>query len=338
MAYGYRRYYKRGWWRSGVARSQQSGTRRFNISIPIEGTIAVPLLNNATRSWTFAFSPYGAVDIANTYDTWYGFLGSLLTSNLYNTYCRLYDQVKINSVSLQVSVLSLPVGGGTAVKIYTSVDREANFDELRARPSHANILTGAETLSTQFTSLDRSIVRRYLKARDLQERTKFIDSTAGTYPIAQTQTLPAYNVAANVDWYQHVQCFSPAIYAFLELSKNADAYPASITMSYKVRWNVTFRNPKFSIAGAQNKLASFEREIGDFVEDARGDDDGETETKTDEMKDEKEEAPVLKKKKVTYEEEVIPDDEPEEDDEDEQEPLTQPFKSPMKKAGKKSSS
>lgn len=335
MAYGYRRYFRRGWWRSGVARSQQSGTRRFNISVPVEGTIAIPLLNNQTRSWTFAVSPYATVDIANTYDVWYGFLGSLLTSNLYNTYCRLYDQVKINSVSLQISVLEIPAG--SAVKVYTSVDREANFDELRSRPAHVNIISGAETMTTQFTSLDRAIVRRYLKARDLQERTKFVDSTSGTNPIAQTQSLPAYNVAANVDWYQHVQCFAPAIYGFLELSKPAAAYPAAITFAYRVRWNVTFRNPKFSIAGAQNKLASFERQIGDFVEDARGDDE-ETEVKSDEMKDEKEETPVLKKKKVTYEEEVIPDDEPEEDDEDEQEPLTQPFKSPMKKAGKKSSS
>lgn len=332
MAYGYGRYFRRGWWRSGVARSQTSGTRRFNLSVPIEDTIAVPLLNQSNRSWTFAFSPFGTVDIANTYDTWYGFLGSLLTSNLYNTYCRLYDQVKINSVSVQLSVLSIPAG--TAVKVYTSVDREANFDELRARPSHANILSGAETMSTQFTSLDRSIVRRYLKARDLQERTKFLDSTSATYPIAQTQTLPAYNVAANVDWYQHVQSFAPAIYGFLELSKKAEAYPASVTFAYKVRWNVTFRNPKFSIAGAQNKLASFERQIGEFVEDARGDGDEETEEKTDEMKDEKEEAPVLKKKKVVYEEEVLPDDEEEEEDES-QEPLTQPFRSPMKKAGKK---
>lgn len=328
--YSYRRKYS-PWrsWRWGTSRAQSSGTRRFNLTVPIEGLISIPMLNNQNRTWTFAFCPYGSVDIADTYDIWYGFLGSLLTSNLYNTYCRLYDQVKVNSFSLQLSVLQVPAG--QAVKIYTSVDRQANFDELRARPSHANIITGAETYTTQFTSLDRSIMKRYIKARDLQERTRFVDSTSNAFPIAASNPIPAYNVAANTDWYDNggAGIFCPAMFGFFELAQKPAAFPANLTFSYRVRWNVTFRNPKFSISGAQAKLEKFEKMAENVIEEMKED--------ADDM-----EEPVVLKKKVkvsepVYEEEVLPDVEEEEDDETEQPPMTQQFKSPMKRAGKKSS-
>lgn len=295
----------------------------------MEGLISIPMLNNQNRTWTFAFAPFAAVDVADTYDIWYGFLGSLVGSNLYNTYCRLYDQVKVNSFSLQLSVLQVPAG--QAVKIYTAVDREANFDEQRVRPSHANIITGAETYTTQFTSLDRSTMKRYIKARDLQERTRFLDSTSNTFVIPAANPVPSYNVAANTDWYEGggAGAFCPAMFGFFELSQKPAAFPANLTFSYRVRWNVTFRNPKFSISGAQNKLEKFEKMAANVVEEIK------------EESDEMEEPVVLKKKvKVTepvYEEEVLPDVEQEEDDEEEQTPMTQPLRAPMKRAGKKSS-
>jgi hypothetical protein len=304
----------------------------------MEGLISIPVLNNQNRTWTFAFEPFAAVDIADTYDIWYGFLGSLVGSNLYNTYCRLYDQVKINSFSLQLSVLSVPAG--QAVKIYTAVDREAELDELKSRPSHANIITGAETYTTQFTSLDRSTMKRYIKARDIQERTRFIDSTTNAFAQAAQGQVPAYSVAGNYDWYHNggAGAFCPAMFGFFELSQKPAAFPANVVFSYRVRWNVTFRNPKFSIAGAQGNLAKFEKMAANVVEDIKEDaEDDEVKMKDDEKEDEMEETPVLKKKKVVYEEEVLPDVEDEEDDEESQAPLTQPFKSPMKKAGKKSS-
>lgn len=343
MAYGYRRWnrqWRRGsWFTAGVRRSQTQGVRRFTISIPVEETFTLGTDANAlSQTSLFGVFPFMNSSLTDTRAEHRNAHCNLLLSGVYRTYCSLYDEVKINSVSVGISVMSVPVG--TGFKLYTMIDRHANLQDTLAYFPLNSKTEGSEVDSSVFTSLDRAKYYRYFRARDLGERTSFFDATYGT------QTFPQYasggaQVASHdnivvYDWYNNAvgTAFCPLIQFGLKYSSDAVA-GTSATINLTVRYNLTFRNPKFDVSVAPQRAITMSDMKSDVIREIKEDaEDGEVKMNDDEKK----EAPVLKKKKVVYEEEVLPDVEEEEDDEESQEPLTQPFKSPMKKAGKKGSS
>lgn len=343
MAYGYRRwnrYWRRGgWFNSGVRRAQTQGVRRFTISIPVEETFTLGVDNNALDSTSL----YGVFPLMNSSlnDTRAEHRNchcNLLLSDVFRTYCGLYDEVKINSVSMGLSVMSVPVGSG--FKIYTMIDRHANVTDTLGYFALSSKINGSEVDSSVFTSLQRAKYYRYFKARDLGERTSFFDATYGTKTLPQYQSggvqVASHDNIVNEDWYNNAvgTAFCPLIQFGLKFSSNA-VQGASATVNLTVRYNLTFRNPKYDVSVAPARALSVSDMRKAVVEEVKEDAETEDVKMSDEKEDEMEEAPVLKKKKVVYEEEVLPDVEDEEDDEESQAPLTQPFKSPMKKAGKK---
>lgn len=312
----YNRYWKRGWFRRGsVTRTQQSGRRYFNISFPIENIVALTV--NANQAYSNVLrtvpwvSPIGTADTdANRALNCCGLVGSVA----YRRYCQLYDQVKINSVSFSVAIAdTIGQGGIPGLRIYTSWDRD--FQSGEALMSADDLINGPEAQVVTFINNSRAKFARSNYASDLQERTTFIDSTN--------------NYSANVTW-MNAQwgsgtargCgYSPSMSMVCQTS-NTTTSNRTITVQIQARYNVTFRNPKFGLTAASN---------------AKGFASGEEEKSIDsKMEEEISGEPVLKKKSVVYEEEVVPDEEKEEeDDEESQEPMTQSFRVPVKKAGKK---
>lgn len=346
MAYGYRRwnrYWRRGgWFNSGVRRAQTQGVRRFTISIPVEETFALNVDANALdQTSLYGVFPFMNSTLTDTRAEHRNCHCNLLISDVFRTYCGLYDEVKLNSVSVGISVMSVPVG--TGFKIYTMIDRHGNLTDTLSYAALATKTTGSEVDSSVFTSLQRAKYYRYFRARDIGERTSFFDASYGEKTLPQytsggAQVASHANIV-NEDWYNNAvgTAFCPLIQFGLKFSTNA-VQGTSATINLTVRYNLTFRNPKYDVSVAPNRALSVSDMRKAVVEEVKEDaEDDEVKMKDDEKEDEMEETPVLKKKKVVYEEEVLPDVEDEEDDEESQAPLTQPFKSPMKKAGKKSS-
>lgn len=352
------RYYNRGWRRGfyrGRSYSSKQGSSTFTCRIPLEDVVqfTIPATVSAAdpKQWSelICTCPYasftGESDNANLAKLLTR--GSLMDSYLYKTYTRIYDQVKINAVSVSIGLMEgVGIGGAlSAVRLYTNWDRDLSFEEIHPGklPSTAEELaTGSESQSYLIVNNSRQTFKRYIYARDVQERTTFHDCS---YHINQAETVPVAYIG-DEQWAPLVvispdipatrrtgygssrQCgFVPSLMMSVWAPGTSEVARV-VPVSLKVTYSVTFRMPKFGLSsGSVSRGVSSLRM--DAVEDVKA-----------EIEDEKkmEETPVLKKKKVVYEEEVLPDFEEEEDDEEEsQAPLTQPFKSPMKKAGKKMS-
>lgn len=281
--------------------------------------------------------------------------GSLLDSYLYRTYTRIYDQVKVNAVSVSIGILEgVGLGGSlSALRIYTNWDRCLDWSEIN-KPggyptSPEDLATGSESQNNLIVNNSKQVFKRYIYARDMQEKTTYHDCTYVTVPKRVTSD----NAYTMNEGYWGDEAWAPCLDLTSNSSHQTTGYgvgkqigfvpslmmsiwsPSTfetdrvIPVSLKVTYSVTFRNPKFGLSAAGG--AKFSERAMDAVEDVR---------REAEEFGEKIEEPKEKKEKVVYEEDVLLDDDDPIDDDDEEEeqvPITQPVKSIMKKAGKKTS-
>lgn len=264
--------------------------------------------------------------------------GSLLASYLYRTYTKIYDQVKVNAVSVSIGLMEGVgnVGQLSALRLYTNWDRDFTFEELvGGSPSTPEQLaTGSESQSYLIVNNSRQTFRRYIAARDVQERTTYHDCSYTVHTKNQGAGGALYN-----DGYYGDDAWAPLIVGLENGGANTTyAYGTSkscgftptlmmavwspssfaaervIPVSLKVTYSVTFRMPKFGLGSASNAKYSDMR--ADAVADVM------SEAEEVEKRDKSvAEIPVLQKH-VKYEEEVLPDDDDEGMDDDSQPELT----------------
>ena len=323
MYRGYRRNYRRSRWpyrsmRSGLVRAQTSGTRRMNLSIPVQEAFSINIttpVGGAGNFWSsvYCVQPYFAVTASTNMDNVAH--GCLINSRLYRVYTTLYDEVKINSVYVKMTVMTNIGSGGVtpALRVLTMWDRSIDAEDIIGTnlPSHTNMETGSGSQSSMIVNNSRAILSRYVKASDIQECSKFHDCSIvsdGSYMYDGTwvtRKLGSESIRNGQD------CgFVPGMFFALN-SATAPAAGSSFTFSVQldVKYNVTFRNPKFGLSAYNAK--------GIGVEDP-GETKSEIAVKKTGDETGMEEEPILKKKKVVYEEEVLPDDDTLIDDESEE--------------------
>lgn len=248
--YPHRRFwYNRRWpytsWKkraSSLSRAQTSGSRRFGIVIPVEQSVGIPC--NGGTSYRCAITPFYATDSGPGQQKAYLQYGNLVTNQLFRTYCGLYDEVKVNGFSVKFSITGTG-RGATCGKLYTCIDRHGaplDFDDNNI--TLAKIQGGVEHQTFSFTSLDKATCVRSFNARDLMEKVTFVDSTLKVVPVAATSTAQAHNVTCVEDWYVNGRGgFVPMLFFVFEgLNGAADG---NVGVNITVKWNVTFRNPKF---------------------------------------------------------------------------------------------
>lgn len=258
----YGRYYRRSRWpyrsmRGSLVRSQTSGVRRLNISIPVQEAFSVSITTpqggqGVFWSDVFAIQPFFQVlsgtTMANVAH------GNLISSRLYRVYTTLYDQMKINSCYVKMTVMTNIGSGGVtpALRVVTMWDRNILPEDLVAggMPSVDQLEVGSGSQVSMIVNNSRAIMTRYIKANDIQEWTKFHDCslvTSGTFKYDGAwciRRLATENITNGQD------CgFVPGMYFALN-SATAPAAGASFVFSlqFEIRWNVTFRNPKFGLS------------------------------------------------------------------------------------------
>lgn len=252
-----RSWRRRGWYRRGTAYNQRQGRRTFNVSIPVENVLSVTVPANNSWSGALTTCPFMADQPA----TAVRFAVSLLHSLLYRTYTRLYDQAKINSVSLTFDLISpLGVGGlAPAIKVYTTWDR--CYDSLDAGgspPSVNALVNGSESMCQMFVNNSRASLTRYNRASDLQERSSYHDCSY------ETTTVSGVSFWKDISWGDSCKFYSPSCCFAIQTGDTTTTdrvFPVSVRATY----NVTFRNPKYGLSTAPSKGGDVE-DILDGVE------------------------------------------------------------------------
>lgn len=169
----------------------------------------------------------------------------VVSSPLFQAYQKLYEEMKIIGMKVQVSVTD-QVGGSTlpSLQIYTAWDRrygytepELNSDQIK-QAATSNVATA---LNNNVAKLSRSIY-----ASDLIEKAQWIDSS----PFGADGTaVKSWTVAS-----QNPNFFCPAFYmCFGSPSLSQASEVASVHFSISVTYYVAFRNPRYGGSGGASK-------------------------------------------------------------------------------------
>lgn len=199
-----------------------------------------------------------------------------VSKKIYQTYCDLYDEVKLDQMQVTLSILD-PLGSATfpSMSIATGWDRKASlaetvetYDWIQARvpgsndtttyppataarnykliisrefpPSYDALVAGPA--ASESTAINNSVAKvfRYVKASDLLERNTFHDCSLTT---SASGTFDSSAFANHVD--VRGLGFCPTFYFAVKLMGTNAGAGSSVNIQAEVNYYFTFRNPKF---------------------------------------------------------------------------------------------
>lgn len=252
---GYNRYWRRrGWSRRGVNRAQATGSRRFKLVVPVNQLYSLQASAGNNYSAVYGISPFCS-------NTEHGFsyrcVGNLYKNNSFIAYSKLYDEVKVDWVSVNFECMENIGVNLSSIALYTCVDRRASYAEVDDNsgsvwPSAYNVEASASSTTTFMNSTSKRSVHRFFAATDLIEKNQFIDTdftlTNGVY------VNKAYLAAGS-----NPNFFCPSVLFCVLLPAAAPEGGYSIPFCISVKWGVTFRGPKYSTqAAAASKTVELE--------------------------------------------------------------------------------
>ena len=205
---------------------------------------------NATATAVSRMCPW---DSASAY-------ASVLTSDLYRTYCSLYDEVKCIGMKVKINISSA-VGGSDipSLQIWTAWDRRAGYNE--TRPSAAEMKTYstyqvATAVNNSVAKLERSIY-----ASDLLEKAQWHDCTLSALPGSDDL---AYYAAGN-----NPNFFVPSMFVCMSVPDKTTQ--VTINGSVDIMYYFSFRNPKYGASSSSKD--SFTVDVLPRAMDPPGDED-----------------------------------------------------------------
>lgn len=263
MARTYRyRSYRRGWNKRRYKRYFRKYWRRYSrkyINGSSKSTIRVK------TSWTTTATVsagYGTTAGAIVYSSPYAGVaseGSLAHSQLYQTYCSLYEEVKIIGVKVNMAVIT-PVGDTTtpSLQIYSAWDRKRGDGE--AAPTGPEIIQSST--SAVATAINNSVAKisRSCWASDLVEKATWIDSTLNAG--GGNEAWDAAGLNPNM--------FCPSFMWTLVSPSLGAAHNVSVSISYT--YYIAFRNPKYGGSTSSKDAAAAVGDMDDYGVDAAGSD------------------------------------------------------------------
>lgn len=317
MPYGYyRRWGNKARLARNVSRAYKKGNKTTLVEIPSHVDLSFSFSSNNKYSDILMIKPF---DFSTESTAWFG---ALTNFRVYEHYSELFDEARIVGYRCKLTVNNGGTLTGGFLSVVSTIDRNFGPEDLAETMSSSELMNNPGVMKQTMTNQSRGIFYRSVYPTSLLEKASYFDCTI-------------HNTASNVEYIpgyeKMVTGFRPAIYYMLHKDAGTSG-TTTIAARLEITTVMQFRNPKYQEIDAGDRgVRVVEKKIANAPEESFS-----SMAKTL-IEEKKEEEPVLKKKKVVYEEEVLPDDEDEEMDEDEQEPLTQPLKPAMKKAGKKSS-
>lgn len=205
---------------------------------------------NASASQVSRFCPW---DSTASY-------ASVLSCDLYRTYCTLYDEVKCIGMKVKINVSSA-VGGSDipSLQIWTAWDRRIGVNE--PPPSAADMKTYstyqvATAVNNSVAKLERSIY-----ASDLLEKAQWHDCTL--------TALPGSTDLAYVASGDNPNFFVPALFVCMSVPDKTTQ--VTITGTVDIMFYFSFRNPKYGATSSAKD--SFTVDVLPRALDPAGDDD-----------------------------------------------------------------
>lgn len=259
--YGYRGYNRswrrRGWYRRGVARAQATGERRFKLIVPLSYTFTMQVPGGSTVSPVYGTNPYCDNTAAN-----YPLrcMCSLPSSDIYRTYSRLYDEVKVDWASMNLTCMESIGANLPACSVVTGLDRCCNSSEPASTagaewPTFVQLVGSGTSQRYMMNSLTKKTVYRYIRASDVNERTLFHDCDIATVSSG------GVNITADSAYFHMGSAshaclfFAPAFQFAVELPSAAPEGGYGVIFQMEVKYGVTFRGPKYGMVASNNKNA-----------------------------------------------------------------------------------
>ena len=264
---GFRRWYRRRYpqrYRRYFRRYYRRYRRRFvNGSSRSSVRLKVPITTTATFTQGANTLGSNVIPLARPFGTSSSNY-SALNSQLYRTYCSLYDEVKCIGVKMNLAV-STPIGTSEvpSLQIFSSWDRKRC--SIEAPPSFNDLKTYSTFSSAVAVNNSVAKIQRTLYASDLFEKAAYHDCSlslaGGVYSDA------AYEAAGAA-----LSFFNPELFVAVAVPNNTtDAHTINCTV--EITFYYSFRNPKFGGSALSSKGPAVVMDAVDGGIDGNGDGD-----------------------------------------------------------------
>lgn len=271
----YRRKYRRRYKKKVINLTSRS---RITVRIPVTKTVTLSVPASTKQSNVICFSPVFDYRAAEAYNAgtdtkyiWEHFHldGGLMYHPLYTNYAALYDEMKIDRMTVR-GVIQTPVGAGQdfeSVSVFTAWSR--NMDRTDFATEYPSI-TSMRNLSTyqQAIAVNNTVNKfmRSIGASDLLEKISFVD--ASPWPSSAqspTQTISSdgattHTAAANTlkplaAWSNSNGLspkFAPCFFFGINAGVISDQ-PRTAVCQVQIMYTVTFRTPKFGASASASR-------------------------------------------------------------------------------------
>lgn len=248
---GYTRYKYRRWGSSASrayasAKSSKAGTKTETYNGQVNGYVTYTLAANQYRTDVQMFMPFkgnqdtNGINIETT--TCHG---GAVCDRTFRLLCAQYDQVRLVSMKIKLTPSALSTNV-SPMKLLSVCDRNCYDSESESIGDDDPIMTAKEiednpgVIVTEFNGNRVTPIMRYCTAKDLQERTTYIDSTI-TYNTSDPSN--PFSAMFNADWKDGKAEFAPCFFTCLK-SPVTSQQQVTLVYGYTVEYNFIFRNPK----------------------------------------------------------------------------------------------
>ena len=249
----YKKYYKRKYKKKTKVSNATSRSRTsIRASAYIDSNIGIPSDANATISQLF--NPYFEFATTSVYSQPHVFTISTWTSDIVQLYQKLYDEVKVDSFMVEVTVAN-PIGVGgdvDCVRLFTAWDRKGCYPDTyynnETFPTPEVIMKTGSCSSFVINNNSPTTVVRYIKASDFMEKYTFVDSTSVSNIACKVQGADGTATMCEAWWgaQANMTFFSPTFMCFLGLVGGPPGTPKYFKLAFKLTAQYTFRCPKFT--------------------------------------------------------------------------------------------
>lgn len=199
---------------------------------------------NTYESNVWIISPFGYA--AGTQSC----VGTLTSLPTYKAYSTLFDEFKLNSISVRFNVTRTLSGFTDATTDFMScIDRHGNLEDITNRMTLKQVEDSSSAVRTTFNGQSTFSTTRSYRTTDFMEKYTFYDAsyhddtTNGKYIDAW------YGNANNIG-------FTPLIYSALKTTMATSSATRDVTCTADITYNLTFRNPKNGMTTSSAKAAA----------------------------------------------------------------------------------
>lgn len=177
-------------------------------------------------------------------------VGTLTALPTYKAYAYLFDEMKLNSISIRFNVTrSLSGFSDATTDFMTCLDRHGNEEDITNRMTLNQVENSSSAVRTTFNGQSTFSTTRTYRATDFMEKYTFYDAS---------WTDDAENGRYIDSWYNNCNNtgFTPLIYSALKTTMATSSATRDVTCTADITYNLTFRNPKNGMTVAAGRAAA----------------------------------------------------------------------------------